>query len=824
MSMVSLFPHIKATTNGATAPIAAVLDGIRAGQWQREVEAVRRATTKTEKRQLKMSLPYFTASGTFGTRHDAGLLQHSGLVALDLDADQNPGFDVEKTRTRLAADGFTYALFVSAGGEGLCALVRIPGDEHTGSFRSLKAYYKAAHGLIVDSLGDVSRPRYVSFDPSLYLNPDADTWEDVEAEPAPAPAKPIPASAYRASARGEGYGQDALARAIGKVYQAPDGQKHVTLNKMAYLLGGVIAGGFLSEEEARAGLRAAISQREIGDEKGAFKTIEDGLAAGVLKPVLPDALQYSTRQQLRNGGTVATVALGIAGSQGLPADVVTPAVQAVADEMAKGSVSLETFWDVVDPGHDKPLKLLISLGKFRAFLCVAGFRKRKVGPRFQLVHVEGQVVREVLRGDVKDYVRNYVDELPFEFDGVYRSQLEELILRQNKSLFEEGLTEFLDPLAGAFLRDTRTLARFYFRNGWVEVTPTAAPVLRNYTELPGLVWADTLTERDFTSIEMEEAETADFYRFLWNISGHREERLQAQLQLLGYYLHGYKDPSNPRVGILVDEALGSQGQANGGTGKSLLFRALHQLVPVVTIDGRAYDPRDKNALQEVKESTRVILFDDWDGRRLGFERLFNMATGTLTVTKLYLGQTSYDYAVSPKLAITTNDMVTGEGGSHTRRRYELEVAPYYGALKQPRDEFGRAFFDDWDAAEWARFDNLMLYGCQLYLAHGLAKGVAVHLNARKLLQSTSLAFVDFMDRLEHGVRHDKADLLREFRELEGYDEKAFTPEKFGKWLAAYASYSNTDITHTVGETNVFGERKKHRFIELALRKIGGLMV
>ena len=822
--MVSLFPHIKATTGGHTCPVTAILDGIRAGKWQREVEAVRRAETKTERRQLKMSLPYFTASGTFGTRNDAGLLAHSGLVALDLDADQNPAFDIAAAKHLLAKDAYTYALFVSAGGEGLCALVRIPGEHHAGSFRSLKGYYKAAHGLIVDSLGDVSRPRYVSFDAGLYLNADAPLWEDVEAEAAPAPARPVPASAYRASSRGEGYGQDALARAIGKVHQAPDGQKHVTLNKMAYLLGGVISGGFLGEEEARQGLRSAISSRELADEKGAFQTIEDGLKAGLAKPVLPEALQYSTRQQLRNGGTVATVSLGIAASQGLLADVVTPAVQAVADELARPAASLETFWDVSDPGHDKPLKLSVSLGKFRSFLCAAGFRKRKLGPRFQLVQVEGQVVCEVLRGDIKDYVRNYVDELPFEFDGVYRSQLEELVLRQNKSLFEEGLTEFLDPLAGVFLRDHRRLARFYFRNGWVEVTPEHGAQLRPYAELPGLVWAETLIARDFTPVEQEESETADFYRFLWNISGHREDRLLALMQLLGYYLHGYKDPSNPRVGILVDEALGANGAANGGTGKSLLFQALNRLVPVVTIDGRGYDPRDKNSLQEVKESTRVILFDDWDGRRLGFERLFNMATGTLTVTKLYLGQTSYDYAVSPKLAITTNDMVTGEGGSHVRRRYELEISAHYGAHNQPRDEFGRAFFDDWDAAEWARFDNLLLTGCQLFLAHGLAKVAAVNLNARKLLQSTSLAFVDYMDRLEHGVRLYKGDLLREFRELEGYDEKAFTPEKFGKWLAAYASYSNTDITHGIEQTNVLGERKTQRFIELSLRKIGGLLL
>jgi hypothetical protein len=119
------------------------------------------------------------------------------------------------------------------------------------------------------------------------------------------------------------------------------------------------------------------------------------------------------------------------------------------------------------------------------------------------------------------------------------------------------------------------------------------------------------------------------------------------------------------------------GHANGGTGKSLLFEALKQLVPVVTIDGRGFDPRGTKELQEVKDSTRILVFDDWN-TQLSFERLFVFATGPLVVDRLYSGKQSYAFAVSSKIGLTTNGMLTGQGGSHDRRRYEVEVSAHYG--------------------------------------------------------------------------------------------------------------------------------------------------
>ncbi|MGI4819897.1 MAG: BT4734/BF3469 family protein [Janthinobacterium lividum] len=459
--MVSLFPQIKATTGGTQLEIEQVLAGIQAGKWQREAEAVRRATSKTEYRQLKNAAPYFTVSGTFAKREDAGLLQHSGLVALDLDKEHNPSLDVVADKVRLAADPYTYACFTSIGGAGLCCLIRIPTDNHAGSWASLAGYYLKTYELRADpACKDVSRPRFVSYDPALFVNPAADVWEDVEAEPAPKASPPPREPHQQQRPTGEGYGPQAISRAVNKVLDAPEGQKHYVLNKMAFLLGGVAASGFISEEEARQALRGAIGSREVADLKGAFKTIEDGLAAGRLKPALPHELHYHVHSRLRDGGTAETIGASIAASEGLPQDNIVAAVEDIAAEK-RNEVHLLTFWDLVEgPKRDAPLKLVLSLTKFGKWLGENGFRQRSLGEKTQLVRLDGHIVRPVVRSGLKAFVLDYVEELPFTFDGIYRSVLEEQVRRQHVSLFEQALWHACLRAQGYRVEVIRSLPEF----------------------------------------------------------------------------------------------------------------------------------------------------------------------------------------------------------------------------------------------------------------------------------------------------------------------------------------------------------------------------
>lgn len=165
---ISLYPHIRATRDGSLIPIDLLLEGIQQGQWQDEVIRIRRVTDRDLRQKEKQNaVPYVTISGEFGDRNNNGLLKHSGLISMDLD----DLADVLEVKSRICCDPHVYACFVSISGTGLCVLFKINPEKHLESFLGLQQYIFENYGEPVDILcKDVSRPRYVSWDPDLYLN------------------------------------------------------------------------------------------------------------------------------------------------------------------------------------------------------------------------------------------------------------------------------------------------------------------------------------------------------------------------------------------------------------------------------------------------------------------------------------------------------------------------------------------------------------------------------------------------------------------------------------------------------------------------------
>ncbi|GAA4349928.1 hypothetical protein GCM10023185_07060 [Hymenobacter saemangeumensis] len=792
--MVSLFSSIQQITNGTTAAIEDVLGGIQHGEWREVVEQVRTCETKTEQREAKKRVPYFTVSGTFSKRNDAGLLQHSGMVCLDIDADKNPGTDLRAARALVEDDDYTFAVATSISGLGWFAIVRIPTTHHEQSFRALAAYYLEQFGLVVDSLPDVSRPRFVSYDPHLYYNPEAEVFAEVLAAPAPKPTPaPVPASSFQAGRRGEGYGPAALRTAVNKVLSAPDGQKHYTLNKMAFLCGGYVAAGLLSEAEAREQLRQAIGCREVTDSKNAWKTIDDGLKAGQAKPVLPENMQRIVRQHQREESKRETIIQTLAVTSGASAAALAPAVDAV---LAEPNPTLLTFWRVVykegKRAAQDTYKLLLDRTKLRDWLRDEGFSFRPAGAggAVEFLHTHDNIVRLVERYELKQHVIGYVEQLPPRFDHIERDDLLEAVLTQVRSLFDKEVLDCLPPLAGQFLTDDATTARYFFRNCWVEVTATGVQVL-TYTALPGLIWESQVRPHDFVALDHLSAQTCDFHTFTVNITGGDPLRLDALQRAMGYLLHGHKDDAQARAVIFVDQ-VATAGQPAGGTGKSLLMRAIGELVKVTQLPGATFRFDDDFRFALVEDDTRIAYFDEWDGRRLPFKKLFTEITSDMVVNRKNKPQIVIPFARSPKFAITTNDMVAGQGSSHERRKIEIALAPHYSERHTPKDEFGTGFFNQgWDASEYKRFFNLALGWVQQYLAHGLLLLDSDDIQARKIEQDTSPEFVEFAQAvmtLEGNPLDNKlwaADLYNQFIDETGESRSRFTLRHFMKWMERF---------------------------------------
>lgn len=58
--------------------------------------------------------------------------------------------------------------------------------------------------------------------------------------------------------------------------------------------------------------------------------------------------------------------------------------------------------------------------------------------------------------------------------------------------------------------------------------------------------------------------------------------------VIGYLLHLYKDPVDPKVVILNDEFYDDlkEGEPQGGTGKGLFIKLIQQFLRALSIDGK----------------------------------------------------------------------------------------------------------------------------------------------------------------------------------------------------------------------------------------------
>lgn len=514
---------------------------------------------------------------------------------------------------------------------------------------------------------------------------------------------------------------------------------------------------------------------------------------------IPYELEFIIRQKKRNGLPAASVITDLSVAKGIAVEKLQPVIEKIFAEKA---VTIEKFWTYVCENEVKDKWVLKFFhNKYISFLREAGFGMFREGGKFQLVRVLDNIVRYASRKEVKDFVQEYIVSLPFEFDGIYRVELEDKIKREHLIWFAEGTMEWLPDIGAEFHRDTRDVAYFYFRNGFVEVTRYNIE-LRPYSQLDALIWETQIIDRDFVKIDMEESElilNSDFYRFCLNIAGHDRKRIDALLSSLGYLLHGHKVRTHSYAIILCDEAIG-KGPA-GRTGKGIIIQALKHIRNTVTIDGRNFRIENQFAFQRVQQDTQLIAFDDVDPKRLPFERLFSILTEGLSVERKQAGEVLIPFEDAPKILITTNETVIGEGGSYEGRMRELELAPYYSATFTPEQEFERILFDDWPIEEWQLFYNLMMHCTQLYMLNGVIRQKQINLNRRKLIQKTSEEFPEFMQSLEMDRKYKRKQLHLDFCAAYSFEEKQLNARTFNKWLADWATYEGLIMSVPERETN-----------------------
>lgn len=183
MSKISLFPKGKYSDKAkkivpSSIPFTSIsfedyLQKIKDGEFQDEVLAYR--TGKIEKLELRGVTP----SGVFSYRSAKNLEQHSGFIGIDIDNKDQVRKDFDQLRVEIQNDPYTFSLHDSVSGNGgIVVYIKIVPDRHLDAFLSIEKYYLDKYKLIIDSsCKDVSRFRFVSYDPDLYINKKSKTWK-----------------------------------------------------------------------------------------------------------------------------------------------------------------------------------------------------------------------------------------------------------------------------------------------------------------------------------------------------------------------------------------------------------------------------------------------------------------------------------------------------------------------------------------------------------------------------------------------------------------------------------------------------------------------
>ena len=435
----------------------------------------------------------------------------------------------------------------------------------------------------------------------------------------------------------------------------------------------------------------------------------------------------------------------------------------------------------------------IDFHRLRGILISRGFSRFKTTVKvYDFLKVTGKVARIYSWEEMRSYVLGLVRHLPDIYNGVAGNPKfkKEVLL----DLPEEDLT---------WLRDTCEECFLFYRNCVVKVTQySKVPML--YKDLPGVIWESQIINRDYNDLVEEYFDNCDVSEFAKIVSANDIDRLGSYMSVLGYLVHNYKKASQSPVIILYDED--NTGFPSGGSGKGLTLKFVEQMRNLVSVDGKIFDNKERFALQRVSRETQVLAIDDVP-RKFNFESLFSSITDGMTINKLYAGEMYLSFKESPKIAISSNHVISGTSDSYTRRMFEIEIHKYFGANRTPVDRFGREFFSGWDEKEWNRFDNFMAYSVQYFLRNGLKRVPHIYVKQNKLIEGTNPDFVAWAeDVIEAGGRYDKVVLLNEYRTTTG---DTMTGSKlFARWLGVYAEFKDMTISRCgSGGSGVFFEAK-----------------
>lgn len=324
-----------------------------------------------------------------------------------------------------------------------------------------------------------------------------------------------------------------------------------------------------------------------------------------------------------------------------------------------------------------------------------------------LVRTEGKFIQ---RADLQQLYReaqNMTGKLPYED-----------ILIMEANVMEKKFYRHLPKMDVLAFKDPKDHCYLFFQNGVVDIQRNGKVSLVTPEDIDtgqSKIWETNIMKHSFEYAK--DWQKGEWYRFCNNVVG--DEGLPYLMRAMGYLIHTYKDPANPKAIILSESHQDEGGEANGGTGKSIIAtKALAVFRNVSTVDGKRWNPKDRFNFQGVSEEADIVALEDVP-MRFKYEAIYNYISGDSEIERKSMTSIKVPYERSAKFIITTNFGIALHGGSDRRRRCVIGLKNFYSDKFTPMDDFGHRLFDDWGDVEWNRFFSFMVECVKMYFNKGI---------------------------------------------------------------------------------------------------------
>jgi hypothetical protein len=756
--------------------IPEVVERIRRGTNDliKKIEIIRTMSKgQPEYDQAKNKLYAIMFNGTFTERNANGLVEHSGLCILDFDGYPTDKI-MEAERQRLINDPYVMIVFMSPGGKGWKAVIRIPkstASEHKRRFIAYADYFKSDYFDRKNQ--DVSRVCFESYDPNIYYNEFCQVFEGISEDKGFQYIERPPVCILNDEAK--------IIELIEKFdfkNQFVEGSRNQFIFEIAcclcdygisqdiaehHLYSSYITGSSFSHQEMLNTIKSAYRKSSFNS-----KYFEDRSTINRVKLKLKNGVNEDEIKKQHN--------------------ISDEILNDIKDNATNAD---DIFWTVIQK-KDSEVVVIEPL-KYSQFLVKNGFNKfypeNAEKPTFVRV-IENKVKLSSV-DQIKDFVLNYL--IDKGHINVWN------FCSKSTYLFSENHLNMIDSIYLKMLQDIEDTSFIPYRNGVVKIKRDSTELL-SYIDVDGYIWENQIIDRDFNLVVDFDN---DFRDLVHKVSNNDQNRIASLESTLGYLVHSFKDKTNQKAIIFNDQEIDEN--PNGGSGKSLMLTAVGYLRKTVKIDGKSFNPSKSEFLyQRVNLDTQILAFDDVK-KNFDFEQLFMIVSEGITVNRKNKDEVFIPFNRSPKIVITTNYVISGAGGSHDRRRHEIEFYQYFNANNSPLKEYGKLLFDQWSKDDWSRFDNYMIKNLQLFLRNGLTKSISINADSKRFIQATSQDFFDFSqdNQFTTELSYYNNELFNQFQnEYNGY--KDMNPQRFARWIAEYAKYKEWELEK--------GKNHKGRFV------------